>query len=991
MKKILLIFLSVFTTLSYAQCPDPPSVASEQYFCSEAAWLLIGEGADYLSDLQIFPDEVGWTLTWYEDNAGVPGPVIANPDSELLVAGAVYHVTQTDTANCESNPTMITLNEKDCGCIKDPTFEDQQGNESARGYEFQQWPSIANHKTCGQSMAGAPPYPLSPNTNGTGTNDEAVFTTPGPDPTPNIQVTRTNPDNPQSAHGFRLNRPASGDDVITSMSKEFIAGEVFVFNFSLILENPAGHDYDEQPFAQVRLYDQNNNIIQQRCLVSDPNDCIFIPTGSGSNVTLYSEWSCMKLNTFAYQGQPLRAEFIVSWCELSAHYGYMYLDDLYAGDDGPDICGDSSFGYALIDQVKPAGGDCFIPEPSEPVAGCSTGVSASIPGFPLEVCGSYDAPISQGPPPVLDDISLNIVQNDIVVGTVKNPSQGSGPNTFCFTINETDINVLPYGDFDFELVVDFELNCGKAYNFYIDDKSSANVCPRAGCPIELSVCDIDNTGIGQFDLTVAEPDIYNNTWDANDMVLTYYEDEQDAHDNVNPIADPQNYTNSVPGGQIIYIRIDWTIPEVTGCYYLAKLPLAIYVLPDLSNLEDEYTMCSDNFVKTLSGVPQNLADLGDVTYKWFKDGVQLASSASFYDAKETGEYTVVVSNFGCESSHTFTISSGEFSIDLGDPVVICDGSPLTLTATLVPGPNTPPIDLNEAEFLWNTGETTQTITVTETGTYSVEVTYKECVETKSVQVSIGDLEVSLGEDLTLCDTSQGTELTATVTGVPENEVTYLWSTGETTQTIEVFGFGTYSVDVTWKECMASDSITVIQAQAPEITLGENFQKCQGDEVTLEVTFLENPTGNLSYSWFRDGGSISGEGPSIVISEFGTYKVVVDNEGCIAEASVTISRYDSNPNCTISQGISPEGSPGFNDYLDLEFLAIRTGIENLQIFNRDGRLVYEYKNYVNQWEGQTTDGDKLPTGVYYYVINLSGDDPVFGLQTSGWIYLNRGIN
>src|SRR5690606_11454914 len=103
------------------------------------------------------------------------------------------------------------------------------------------------------------------------------------------------------------------------------------------------------------------------------------------------------------------------------------------------------------------------------------------------------------------------------------------------------------------------------------------------------------------------------------------------------------------------------------------------------------------------------------------------------------------------------------------------------------------------------------------------------------------------------------------------------------------------------------------------------------------------------------------------------------------------QYASNPNCTISNGLSPEGSPGFNDYLDLEFLSIRTGIENLQIFNRLGRLVYEQQNYVNQWEGQSLDGDKLTTDTYYYVINLSGNDPVYGTQTSGWIYINRGIN
>src|SRR5690606_27017422 len=90
MRKIILLTLfSVFTTLSYGQCPDPPSVDSDQFFCSATAWLIIGESADNLGDLQIFPDQVGWTITWYEDNAGVPGAVIANPNTELLVGGTV--------------------------------------------------------------------------------------------------------------------------------------------------------------------------------------------------------------------------------------------------------------------------------------------------------------------------------------------------------------------------------------------------------------------------------------------------------------------------------------------------------------------------------------------------------------------------------------------------------------------------------------------------------------------------------------------------------------------------------------------------------------------------------------------------------------------------------------------------------------------------------------------------------------------------------------
>ena len=119
-----------------------------------------------------------------------------------------------------------------------------------------------------------------------------------------------------------------------------------------------------------------------------------------------------------------------------------------------------------------------------------------------------------------------------------------------------------------------------------------------------------------------------------------------------------------------------------------------------------------------------------------------------------------------------------------------------------------------------------------------------------------------------------------------------------------------------------------------------------------------------------------------------YRVEVDSNGCVSTDEIMVRAYENNPNCIISQGLSPDDTPGYNDFLDLSFLASRTGIANLQIMNRHGRLVYEKNNYVNEWAGQSKEGELLPTGTYYYAINLSANDPVYGNQITGWIYINR---
>ncbi|MFD1286231.1 gliding motility-associated C-terminal domain-containing protein, partial [Mesonia ostreae] len=48
-------------------------------------------------------------------------------------------------------------------------------------------------------------------------------------------------------------------------------------------------------------------------------------------------------------------------------------------------------------------------------------------------------------------------------------------------------------------------------------------------------------------------------------------------------------------------------------------------------------------------------------------------------------------------------------------------------------------------------------------------------------------------------------------------------------------------------------------------------------------------------------------------------------------------------------------------------------------------------YVNEWCGQDKDGDILETATYFYVIEFSSEDPVFGKVKKGWIYLNRDSN
>jgi gliding motility-associated-like protein len=81
---------------------------------------------------------------------------------------------------------------------------------------------------------------------------------------------------------------------------------------------------------------------------------------------------------------------------------------------------------------------------------------------------------------------------------------------------------------------------------------------------------------------------------------------------------------------------------------------------------------------------------------------------------------------------------------------------------------------------------------------------------------------------------------------------------------------------------------------------------------------------------------------------------------------------------IPQGISPNGD-GRNDTFDLSSY----DVDKLEIFNRNGTLVYSKRNYTNEWFGQSNDGDELPVGVYFYTMDYEN-----GKRRAAWIYIQR---
>ncbi|WP_121666722.1 T9SS type B sorting domain-containing protein [Mesonia aquimarina] len=116
-----------------------------------------------------------------------------------------------------------------------------------------------------------------------------------------------------------------------------------------------------------------------------------------------------------------------------------------------------------------------------------------------------------------------------------------------------------------------------------------------------------------------------------------------------------------------------------------------------------------------------------------------------------------------------------------------------------------------------------------------------------------------------------------------------------------------------------------------------------------------------------------------------YVRLTDSNGCAGVAELSLVTGD----CKIPEGISPNGD-GANDSFDLSFLTATYGGKHISIFNRNGRVVYETNNYSDQWFGQDNNGNNLPTGTYYYVLELAEPHPEYGGAIKKWVYVQQEL-
>ncbi|WP_188547397.1 DUF7948 domain-containing protein [Hymenobacter qilianensis] len=423
----------------------------------------------------------------------------------------------------------------------------------------------------------------------------------------------------------------------------------------------------------------------------------------------------------------------------------------------------------------------------------------------------------------------------------------------------------------------------------------------------------------------------------------------------------------VPPGANFYS----TTNNATNCNNAAfKIDFAAVVV----NPGPNRTVCYNAGAQRLGGSPAGGVWSGPGVTAIAGGGYQFTPSASLV-GRNTLTYTVNTTGV-CQSTKLLRMTvTPEAAITFAPPATVCSNTTaVPLTATPAGG------------TFSGRGVTGSTFNPSAAGIGSHVITYTladtlGCGTFSRTIVVDAQPAVSAGRDTTLC--SDETRAFRMLRASPVGGV---WSGPGMTadgmftppNTNNLGGIFTLEYTVTVGVCkiVSTRKVTIAPTSSTNVSL--NTPECQAaPEYTGLAPFTMQFAPVLaggSFSWdFGDGTTSNEEAPSHVYENPGTYPVQLTARyaGCTVVtqfAAVKVGKVQM-PNI-----FTPN-----NDNLNDTF-APRISCKNahLTVFTRWGSKVYEADNYQNDWSG-----DKLPEGVYYYLLRDTD-----GKSAKGWVEIKR---
>ena len=534
-------------------------------------------------------------------------------------------------------------------------------------------------------------------------------------------------------------------------------------------------------------------------------------------------------------------------------------------------------------------------------------------------------------------------------------------------------------------------DCFDTTSFFIEVFDS----PTANPINNWEICD-DNTdgsdtnGQRDFDLTTLNSAVLG-TQNPLQNTITYHISQVDADAGVNPL--PNQYYNTTPNIETIFVRIEnIAYPD---CFDTTSFNLIVNIIPDAFNTTlfqcdedgnpDGFTLFNLTEANdALTGGIANRSTKFFLTPTDAQNDTNEIDGTSFSNTISTQTIYVQVINddTGCFRITELTldvtatdatnailtncdddgVEDGFYNFDLSlADATILTNLPSNVTLSYYETYDDSLLEVN------NLGTTfTNTIPYSQTIYARIE-NDNACFGIAEVQLIVYEIPDIVTEFETIYCLNTFPETIKLDSGLINNlpsDFTYLWSTGETTQEIQINAPGTYSVTVT--NANNCEKVRTITAIASNIATIENIEVIDASSNNT-ITVIASGEGDYEYAINNINGPYQD-------SNF------FEN---IPPGLHTIFVRDKNNCGIVNQIVSVIGFPkfftpngdGYNDTWQVYGVNVAAQFESvIYIFDRYGKLLKQLSPQSMGWDG-TFNGQDLPSNDYWFHVKLQ-DGRVF---------------
>lgn len=252
-------------------------------------------------------------------------------------------------------------------------------------------------------------------------------------------------------------------------------------------------------------------------------------------------------------------------------------------------------------------------------------------------------------------------------------------------------------------------------------------------------------------------------------------------------------------------------------------------------------------------------------------------------------------------------------------------------------------------------------------TYTTAPNAYGCINETTFPITIGaGFTLSAAVSQVTCYGMNNGSIAITVTG-SAGPFQYMWSSGNSTSAAaDSLAPGIYTVNVkdSQTQCAAADSFPITQPDSLAIGADVKSDTCKSGKGGISIA-ANGGTAPYQYLW-----SNHATGSDVTELIAGTYMLTVtDMNNCKIESAIIVG--DTCTGIIIHDVITPNGD-GINDVWVIEGLQDYPK-NTVQLFDKWGNLLYEQKNYNNDWGGRGSNGEQVPDGTYFYLVKLNTEN------------------